>query len=277
MKYIVWILFLILAYGCSEETVDEGKDNQSKKVGSIELKELIPSDSYNVTSTKTFMFSEHGIYYYVSAQEIERGEMFSSSDTTFVSISDRGVEITDSYGNIRTYQLDASGFAVSCRMEEGGGTERNYDFSYIADSEGHKYLSGIVEKTDNGETYSSLTLDYSEEGKVMVEQTVDGAQETYIIEFNKSVAVENTYGLPDFFLSELYPLSMHLVAFYGGFIGDSYRYLCTDMYPASSPELEEHTSYGYSLDEEGKLNGCRMVTVSGGEEYVRNISVKLTI
>ena len=70
---------------------------------------------------------------------------------------------------------------------------------------------------------------------------------------------------------------MHMVAFYGGFIGDTYRYLCTDMYPASSPELEEHTSYEYSLGDNGELSGCQMVTVSGGEEYVRNISVKLTI
>lgn len=278
MKNIVWMLFVLLAYGCTEETtVDNGRDNQSKIVGSIELKELISSDSYDVTSTQTFMFSDGRISYYVSAQEVEGGKLFSSSDTTFVSVSDQSVRITDSYGNIRTYQLDTSGFAVSCRMEEGGGTERNYDFTYITDSEGHKYLSGVTEKTDNGDTYSSLRLYYSEEGKVRVEQTVDGSQETYIIEFNKSVAVENTYGLPDFFLSELYPLSMHMVAFYGGFIGDTYRYLCTDMYPASSPELEEHTSYEYSLDDDGELSGCRMLTVSGGEEYVRNISVKLTI
>ena len=278
MKNIVWMLFVVLAYGCTEETtVDNGRDNQSKIVGSIELKELISSDSYDVTSTKTFMFSDGGISYYVSAQEIEGGELFSSCDTTFVSASDRSVRITDSYGNIRTYQLDTSGFAVSCRMEEGGGTERNYDFTYITDSEGHKFLSEVTEKTDNGEIYSSLRLDYSEEGKVRVEQTVDGLSETYIIEFNKSVAVENTHGLPDLFLSELYPLSMHIVAFYGGFIGDSYRYLCTDMYPASSAELEEHTSYEYSLGDDGELSGCRMVTVSGGEEYVRNISVKFTI
>ena len=40
MKNIVWMLFVLLAYGCTEETtVDNGRDNQSKIVGSIELKE----------------------------------------------------------------------------------------------------------------------------------------------------------------------------------------------------------------------------------------------
>ena len=67
---------MLLAYGCTEETtVDNGRDNQSKIVGSIELKELIPSDSYDVTSTKTFMFSDGRISYYVSAQEVEGGKL----------------------------------------------------------------------------------------------------------------------------------------------------------------------------------------------------------
>lgn len=62
----------------------------------------------------------------------------------------------------------------------------------------------------------------------------------------------------------------------GGIIGDAYEYLCTDMYPEDSPELNEHTSYSYSLDDDGYLNGCKVTTNSGGIDYVRDITVKIS-
>lgn len=285
MRNIIWILFLLVMYGCSEERVNDNSDENTggnknisgKEVSSIELKELIPSDSYDVTSTRTFKFGDDGISYFVAAQEIAGGKLFSSSDTTFVSYTDGGMVVSDRNGNVRTYMMNDFGCAVSCCLQEGGGTERNYYFSYITGEDGFQYLSGITEMLDDGEVYSLLTFDYSEDGKIKVGQTVDGMSETYIVEFDKYVAVENVCGLPDIFLSELYPMSMHLVALYGGVLGNAFEYLCTDMYPENSPELNEHTTYEYSVDEEGIPDYCEIVTVSGGEEYKRNISVKITI
>lgn len=285
MRNVIWILFLLVMYGCSEESVKdnsdehtEGNKNHSgKEVSSIELKELIPSDSYDVTSTRTFKFGDDGISYFVAAQEIENGKLFSSSDTTFVSYTDGGMVVTDRNGNVRTYMMNDLGCAVSCCLQEGGGTERNYYFSYTADEAGFQYLSGITEKLDGGEVYSQLTLDYSEDGMIKIGQTVDGMSETYIVEFDKSASVENVCELPDIFLSELYPMSMHLVALYGGVLGNAFKYLCTDMYPENSPDLNEHTTYEYSVYGKGIPYYCKIITVSGGEEYVRNISVKITI
>lgn len=261
---------------CTDEPDGNGnEDGQDRGCSKIELTEVIPSDSYDVTSVKTFSFDDGGITSYVSSQEIAGGQKFSYSLTTSVAYSGSTVTMSDDNGNVMTYTLDADGYAGSCIFEEGGGTERRYSFGYFTGNDGRRYLQNVSE-TIEGEVYSSLELDYSVDGRVGVEQTVDGSSQTYIIEFDDSEAVENKAAMPDLFLSELYPLSLHLAAYYGGIIGDAYEYLCTDMYPEDSPELNEHTSYSYSLDDDGYLSGCKVTTNSGGSNYVRNITVNIS-
>lgn len=261
---------------CTDEPDGNGnEDGQDRGCSKIELTEVIPSDSYDVTSVKTFSFDDGGITSYVSSQEIAGGQKFSYSLTTSVAYSGSTVTMSDDNGNVMTYTLDADGYAGSCIFEEGGGTERRYSFGYFTGNDGRRYLQNVSETID-GEVYSSLELDYSVDGRVGVEQTVDGSSQTYIIEFDNSEAVENKAAMPDLFLSELYPLSLHLAAYYGGIIGNAYEYLCTDMYPEDSPELNEHTSYSYSLDDDGYLNGCKVTTNSGGSNYVRNIGVNIS-
>lgn len=268
-----------LAFVCACTEEPDGKENeegQDRECNKIELTEVIPSDSYDVTSVKTFSFDDGGITSYVSSQEISGGQMFSHSVTTSVAYSGSTVTMSDDNGNVMTYTLDADGYAGSCIFEEGGGTERRYSFGYFTGNDGGRYLKNVSE-TIGEEVYSSLELDYSVDGRVGVLQTVDGSSQTYIIEFDGSEAVENRAAMPDLFLSELYPLSLHLAAYYGGIIGDAYEYLCTDMYPEDSPELNEHTSYSYSLDTDGYLNGCKMTTNSGGIDYVRDITVNISL
>ena len=276
MKKIIWLAGLAFMCACTDEPDGNGnEDGQDRGCSKIELTEVIPSDSYDVTSVKTFSFDDEGINSYVSSQEISGGQKFSYSLTTSVAYSGSTVTMSDDNGNVMTYTLDANGYAGSCIFEEGGGTERRYSFGYFTGNDGRRYLQNVSE-TIEGEVYSSLELDYSVDGRVGVEQTVDGSSQTYIIEFDNNEAVENKAAMPDMFLSELYPLSLHLAAYYGGIIGNAYEYLCTDMYPEDSPELNEHTSYSYSLDDDGYLSGCKVTTNSGGSNYVRNITVNIS-
>lgn len=279
MKKIIWMAGLAFVCACNEEPDGNGnEESQDRGCSKIELTELVssdPYDSYDVTSVKTFSFDDGDITSYVSSQEISGGQMFSHSVTTSVAYSGSTVTMSDDNGNVMTYTLDADGYAGSCIFEEGGGTERRYSFGYFTGNDGVRYLQNVSE-TIGEEIYSSLELDYSVDGRVGVLQTVDGSSQTYIIEFDGSEAVENRAAMPDLFLSELYPLSLHLAAYYGGIIGDAYEYLCTDMYPEDSPELNEHTSYSYSLDTDGYLDGCKMTTNSGGIDYVRDIGVEIS-
>lgn len=277
MKKIIWLAGLAFVCACTDEPDGNGnEDGQDRGCIKIELTEVIPSDSYDVTSVMTFSFDDEGITSYVSSQEISGGQMFSHSVTTSVAYSGSTVTMSDDNGNVMIYTLDVDGYAGSCIFEEGGGTERRYSFGYFTGNDGRRYLQNVSE-TIGEEVYSSLELDYSIDGRVGVLQTVDGSSQTYIIEFDGSEAVENRAAMPDLFLSELYPLSLHLAAYYGGIIGDAYEYLCTDMYPEDSPELNEHTSYSYSLDTDGYLNGCKMTTNSGGIDYVRDITVNISL
>lgn len=274
---VVWLLFAALACACAGEQEMQDDDMEACPVKGLELKELIPSDSYSVVSKKTFGFENGLIKSYVASQEIENGNVFSHSIVTEVDYSDGGIMMSDDNDNVWTYITDGSGYAKSCHLEEGGGTVRSYSFSYTMDGDGRTLLAGITESVEDGEEYSSLELDYSVDGRIRVTQNVDGLSEIYIVEFDAVEAVGNDYGLPDLFLSELYPLSMHLVALYGGILGDAYGFLGTAMYPEFSPELQEHTTFEYSSDESGVLNGCKMITVNDGKEYVRNIDIKLTL
>lgn len=274
MKKIIWLAALAFVCACTDEPYGSGNEgSQDGECGKIELTEVIPSDSYDVTSVKTFSFDDGCISSFVSSQEIAGGQLFSHSVTTTVAYSGSTVTMSDDNGNVMTYTLDVDGYAESCVFEEGGGTERGYSFGYFTGNDGRRYLQNVSE-TIGGEVYSSLELDYSVDGRISVAQTVDGSSQTYIIEFDADVAVENRAGLPDLFLSELYPLSLHVAAYYGGIIGCAYEYLCTDMYPENSPELNEHTSYVYSLDNDGYAETCKIITNSGGSNYVRNISFK---
>lgn len=275
MRNIVWLLYILLC-GCVSEHDLQNEDNETVKLKGIELKELIPSDSRDVVSIKTFNFDDGILTSYIASQEIDGGNLFKHSIMTGITYSDNEVVMSDDNGNVWTYLTDECGFAKSCLLEEGG-TERLYSFSYTEDCDGRTVLAGVTEAVDGGAIYSSMELDYSEEGVIKVTQRVDGVVDSYILEFDSDVAVANEYALPDLFLSELYPLSMHFAALYGGLLGEAYGFLSTGMYPEYSPDLQEHTYYNYSSDGLGVLNGCEMVTVSGGEEYVRNIDIKLTL
>lgn len=285
-KIAFFVLLLVLLCTCTNENNERDEDEVKTpveveepefKFSELALSETIPSDSYSVVSVKKFKFDNGNLSSYIAEQKINGGQLFSNTITASVSYSDGTVTISDDNGNIWTYQLDDGGYAVECHLKEGGGTERWYSFSYVVDDDGKYYLKDVSESIDGSYVYSSLSLDYSDDGKVSVEQSVDGEQDTYIIGFDNVKKVKNVSGLPDLFLSELYPLSMHIAALYGGFLGDTYDYFCTDTYPDSSTELNEHTSYDYTTDDNGCLTGCEVVTVSGGKEYIRNISVKYTI
>lgn len=62
MKKIIWLAGLASVCACTEEPDGNGnEDSQDRGCSKIELTEVIPSDSYDVTSVKTFSFDDEGI------------------------------------------------------------------------------------------------------------------------------------------------------------------------------------------------------------------------
>lgn len=273
MKYL-FLLFLMMFCACSEE---EHESEEVRLKSEVKLTELIPNDSYDVETTQIFKYNGDKISSYTVMQEIKNGELFSHSVNTSVAYSGDVVKMKDDNGNVWSYILDEYGHAVSCSLTVGGGTERRYSFSYSTGTDGKHYLKDINETLDDGNVYSFLNLDYSNNGKIIVSQSVDGSPQKYVMELGIDDGIKNEYSMPDLFLSELYPLSMHLTAYYGGILGDAYDYLCTEMYPEDSPELNEHTSYVYSFDETNTLNNCKVVTVSAGTKYTRDIDISIVV
>lgn len=273
MKYL-FLLFLMMFCACSEE---EHESEEVRLKSEVKLTELIPNDSYDVETTQIFKYNGDKISSYTVMQEIKNGELFSHSVNTSVAYSGDVVKMKDDNGNVWSYILDEYGHAVSCSLTEGGGTERRYSFSYSTGTDGNHYLKDINETLDDGNVYSSLNLDYSNDGKIIVSQSVDGSPQKYVMELGIDDGLKNEYSMPDLFLSELYPLSMHLTAYYGGILGDAYDYLCAEMYPEDSPELNEHTSYVYSFDETNILNNCKVVTVSAEMKYIRDIDISIVV
>lgn len=268
---IIGIAAAFLA-ACNEGGEDwKGTDYPVTPCSEIELSETITDDAQPVTLSKTYLYANGRMESYTMTQKILAAEPVELQSHTYFSYDTGEAIASDDYGNLWTYQLDEGGYAQACLCQEGGGTQRFYTFGYHTDATGKKYLQTLSEVLDDGTEYASLHIDYTDMNALRITHQVDGYGQEFILSADASEPMDNPWGLPDLFLAELYPLSLHQPAWYGKLLGDAYGQLYTALEPTDNAESGERTTYSYQTDEDGRPTSCLQTTVSYGQTYTRNL------
>lgn len=276
----IGFLFLLVLTGCGDNgdsfTVEEGtgKTESLPVYQSLEVSEVLRSDAQEVTFTQTYVYDEVTgcLSGCVTRQTTQGVGAISIGHTTTVSYDEQAVIVVDEAGNIMNYTLNDDGQAVSCLYHSFSGDERHYVFSYLTDSSGRRYLEHVSETLGSvSEPYSEISIDYTCPETLVVNSLVDGTEQCFLLTFPSGESIANRAALPCLPLTELYPLSLHTVAFYGHLLGDAYELLQTSCIPTDNAESEEITRYTYDTDSDGFPKQCYVVTESYGESYRRTL------
>lgn len=178
-----------------------------------------------------------------------------------VTYSDREAVITDAFDNVSTYILNEEGYATSCIRREGKGTNtvRVYTFAYSDDAS----LTEIMEII-NGKIYSRIKL------QPLTDKTVSlivesGIGNTFLL----TLGDENTSLLPWLYLTELYPLNLHMEAMYAQLLGKAPKQLIQTLQPEGG---DEKVTFTYTNDKAGNLSSCKISTRSDGYVYNRTVN-----
>ncbi len=276
--YAVFLLLLLLA-GCAEEeskAPSPEKEEEEKALlgfASITLSEELESDAQTVTVTHTYRYdATDRLTDCLTRQTTQGVGAIVLENATAVAYGESTVTMTDGAGHTLTYTLDAGGRAVACVRNSSWGEVRRYVFSYMETAEGKHYLAHVAETLDGAsDPYSEIALDYSTPGTVEVTSMVDGGGQCFVLSLPAGEGVANVAQLPCLFLTELYPLSLHVAALYGRLLGDAYDILLAACEPADNAESGEYTTYTYETDAEGLPQRCSVVTESYGATYHRTL------
>ncbi|MDO4163017.1 MAG: DUF4595 domain-containing protein [Bacteroides sp.] len=282
MKRICFVSLLLplLLVSCSDDkeaTVEEESAEVSYR--QVTLTEVMTSDAQPVTNTQTYLYADDLLTSYTMLQSFEaNGEEMSMESTTSVTYSGNQVLVSDDSGNELTYTLDTDhGCATACVWQQGGGSVRQYTFSYTDTSAGKHLLSYLTETLEDASTpYSTVSIDYTDEQAPIISIRIDTYEQSYQLTVpTSSAGTANVSHLPCLFFTESYPLSVHAVALYGGLLGDAFDTLVTALQPTNNSESEEITTYTYTTDSDDILTSCVAKTVSYGSTYRRTINYEI--
>lgn len=270
---------LLLCLGCSDNAFDEDEKplyRPAMPYSRLLITESRQTDAPAIITSDTYTCHEGKLTEYKGEQTYTTYD-YTLTYTAQATYSENSVTITDNHGNQWHYQLDEQGYAQSSLLEGTTGEQRTYQFAYT-DTIGKRLLSSITETINNDATpYSQINIEYKENDVLLIHQSIDGFALDFTADASQShqpTADEALLTSP--FLSELYPLSQHLFALHGGIIGDVYPLYIYQVIPANNDKSQETVTYKYTLDDEGILNGCHIVTKSYNQTYSRNISYYFT-
>lgn len=276
LKWMIAGMAVAFLAACNGDGEDwQGADYPVTPCSEIALSETVQDDAQAVTLSKTYLYAAGRLESYTMTQLIHATEPVELEARTRLHYAEGEAVATDDYGNTWTYQLNENGYAQSCLCQEGGGTQRSYTFGYHTDAEGRHLLESLTEVLDDGTEYASLHIDYTDMNALRIAHRVDGYEQEFILSADASEPVANPWALPDLFLSELYPLSLHQPAWYGKLLGDAYGQLYTTLEPTDNAESGERTTYSYQLDGEARPTACVQTTVSYGQTYTRRLDYRV--
>lgn len=276
LKWMIAGMTVAFLAACNGDGEDwQGADYPVTPCSEITLSETVQDDAQAVTLSKTYLYAGGRLESYTMTQLIHAIEPVELEARTRLHYAEGKAVATDDYGNTWTYQLNENGYAQSCLCQEGGGTQRSYTFGYHTDAEGRHLLESLTEVLDDGTEYASLHIDYTDMNVLRIAHRVDGYEQEFILSADASEPVANPWALPDLFLSELYPLSLHQPAWYGKLLGDAYGQLYTALEPTDNAESGERTTYSYQLDSEARPTACVQTTISYGQTYTRRLDYQV--
>lgn len=268
-KLLSGILFsLLLVDGLSACSDDNNGGDEPEAVvypttsfSKIELTEVIESDSQPVTSTRTYLYNNAGrLTSYTGKQSFTAGgEVFEMENTTTVEYNAHQAIVTDETGTVSTYALNDKGYATDCISQDIAGNTRTYTFSYLVNTEDKYYLTNITEKLNDGNEYASVTIDSSNFRALRILQKAGSFEHSSTATTPSGDEIANISEIPNLFITDVYPLSMHAAAIYGKILGEPSDYLITKIIPDNNEESEETTTYTYKLDKRGIVTSCHEV------------------
>lgn len=246
---------------CSDNNENEEPEPEgaypTMPFSTIQLNEVIESDDKPVTATRTYEYKSGRLVSYTSKQNFFSGEAMEMISTTTVAYGDHQAIVTDDANNVFSYTLNDDGYATSCTLREGGGNTRTYTFDYLVNTENKHYLTNITEKLNDGQVYSSIDIDFSNYRALRITLRIGTAEYTSTALTSPDNEIANISEIPNLYLADRYPLSMHCVALYGKILGEPFNYLITQIIPDGDGKSSETTNYTYTLDNRGIVTSCQ--------------------
>lgn len=276
--FLFLLLFTLWTSSCRDDADEELPDLPTPDLSArIELTEQLSDGEGSTLRTETYEYGTDGQLASCTVSQVLswRGEAIDTlSSRTTVIRSDGQIVLTDDRGNESLYLLDADGYAASCRIREAAGGVRYYRFAYSeASDEGRRYLQGVTEQL-GGESVpdSRISIDRAAGQPLRVVQEVGSSVCGFHLTIPVTEGTPNTDRLP--LLTELYPLSLHAVALYGGWLGDADAMLPTAVQPEGADERHA-VAYRYTTDEQGMLTACEVLTTDGSASYRRTLHYRI--
>lgn len=253
-----------------EKSEPEKGSDSSILYSELSIKEVMPSDAQTVTLTQTFKYDNGKLTSCQNIQSYTAIETFELSNQTTVTYEGNQIKVTDESGNVSIYTLNEYGYATYCIRNEGTSNERKYRFSYDIRQNNQHYLTQIEEYLSDNTMYAKIILKHTD-NIINITQHIDSSIQIYIAGTPKST---NIVGIPHPFLIELHPLSMHITALYGRWLGEPYAMMFTQIVPEGN---EERVDYIFETDTEGWFTKCQITTKrTNYYQHTRNISYTYT-
>lgn len=251
MKQQLFIILLLAASifsACKDDEETQLIIIPFPDVSQITLSETLSSDGGDVAVKHIYSFTDNKLFSHATIQKFYEQEL--AQEINFSYSGDK-VTFTDNNQNTATYTLGSNGYATQCTYRMANQT-REYRFIYSND-----YLTQIEENID-GLPYSSLALQYNN-GDL---QTICSNTLKILCEAGNDL---NKYQLPCPYLSDAYPLSLHIDAIYARILGKQSNHLIIRTAPENNDK--EWTDYTYELDANNKPTTIKIATTSTGTVY----------
>lgn len=265
-NFLFFLLFSFILAACSEE--EDERTEESLKC--LTITETTGSGTEQVTTEQKFIYTDGKLTRHVTKQTYTdlwlKGE-YTHSVSTQISYELGKVIVTDETGTVFTYQINEKGYATMCTRNEPGSSIRTYIFSYSTG--GSEYLTGIKESID-GSPYSEISIEFPDNSTMNITEKANTIQSKFIASVNGNhpgVSNEKSQ-LPCLFLSERYPLSFHVEAFYANILGEPLATLPGQLTIENS---EEVTTYEYTQDQKGYITSCATKISVPGRSWNRYV------
>lgn len=279
-SFLFLLLFALWTGSCRDDADEELPDLPTPDLSArIELVEQMSDSEGSTLRTETYEYGTDGQLASCTVSQVLswRGEAIDTlSSRTTVTRSDGQIVLTDDWGNESLYLLDAGGYATSCRIREAAGGVRDFRFAYSeASDDGRHYLQEVTERVGEEPASSSrISIGRAVGQPLHVTQEVGSSVCGFHLTIPVAGGTPNADRLPLLFLTELYPLSLHVVALYGGWLGDADAMLPTTVQPEGADERQA-VSYRYTTDEQGMLTACEVLTTDGSASYRRTLHYRI--
>lgn len=190
-------------------------------------------------------------------------------DTDYnLSYSDNEVIITESTGCELRYTLNSVGNAISCDYYESGIKTRSYAFEYTASSTYNMWMLSKMTEYIDDTVFSVLEFTALSNQKVLF--TID--MHNTIDKVDMTFEPGNSSMLPNYFITNYHPLTFHQTAIYARILGAQPAWL-TKLEPQ---ELNESTTFSYTLDNNGWPESCKETVSYDGLEYNTTVTYDIT-